>query len=77
MPKRFIIRYRGKGPRPATEHVSSLKVIDDTSRMLLVEGHEDDIRNAYSTDDWLVTPEVRVDSPIERPPRIEKEPDES
>ena len=71
MPKRFIVRFRGKGPRPEIAPLTNARVVDDTPRMMLIEGAEDEIRGAFPTEDWLVTPEASVDNPVERP-RVEK-----
>jgi hypothetical protein len=71
MPNRFIVRYRGKGPRPHAAPPQAARVVDDTSRMMLIEGDENEIRGAYSGEEWLVTPESSVENPVERP-RIEK-----
>jgi hypothetical protein len=59
---RFILRFRGKGDPPA-RHAARLRalpsvdVIDDSGRMLLVEGDEATLRAALPGDDWLIAPE--------------------
>jgi hypothetical protein len=72
MPSRFIVRFRGSAP--AKEIVSRLRdspaieVLEDTPRMVLVEGDEEDLRNLVpSGPDVLVIPERHYEVPDQRP----------
>jgi hypothetical protein len=75
--ERFIIRYRGAGPRPPdlVERIRALEdasIVESTDRMLLVEANEDQLRNLLgSSKDWLVAPVRGYELP-EHPPRIKK-----
>ncbi len=70
---RFILRYRGVGPKPA-EDVERIRcfphlyVLDDSSpRMLLVEGSPDDLQTLVgSLRDWMVSKEqtYRLPDPL-------------
>lgn len=70
---RFILRYRGSGPRPAetVERIRGLPnvtVLDDSPRMLLVEGLEGELRSLIeSLSDWVMAPERMVPLPDPRP----------
>ena len=70
---RFIVRYRGKGARPERavhrlREADGVQVIDETRRMLLVEGPEKAIRSACGDDDdWVVEPEQVYRLPDPRP----------
>jgi hypothetical protein len=71
---RFIIRYVGAGPRPASdvEHIRAaeeLTVIDDSSsRMLLVEASEERVREVVgSMPGWIWSPERTYRLPDPRP----------
>src|SRR2546426_2998905 len=77
---RFIVRYRRKGPKPedAAERVARVPgtlVVEETGRMLLVEGEEAAVRSAFpDAEEWLVEPERIFSIPdprakVERPPR--------
>ena len=77
--QRFIVRYRGKGSAP-TEAVEraggapGVRVVDQTSRMLLVEGTEEAVQSAFpDRDGWLITAERRYEIPDPRP-RVERPP---
>lgn len=79
---RFILRYRGKGPRPAgvAEMIRSLPdatIIDDSGRMILVDAPEGALRGAVeqmaSSAEWLIAPE-RVYSAPEPRARAKKGP---
>jgi hypothetical protein len=67
---RFILRYTGDGPAPAG-HVARLRdvpgtqVIDQSDRMLLVEGDSDDLERAARAlgTGWVLTPEKTVPVP--------------
>jgi len=75
--KRFIIRFRGS--RPAAEILARLsgspviKVIEESSRMVLVEGPEDELRKLLGDSrDVVIVPEQHYERP--GPPfNIEKE----
>ncbi len=70
---RFIIRFRGTGPIPSDdiERIRALPgtdVIDSTSRMLLVEAPDDEVRALVeSMPDWVLSPEQTVFAPDPRP----------
>ena len=70
---RFILRFRGKGARPIkdVEQIKALPettVLDDSSRMLLVEAPAADLRAAVSTlTDWVVAEERMISLPDPRP----------
>jgi len=77
---RFIVRYRRKGPKPddAAERMARVpgtRVVEETERMLLVEGEEAAVRSAFpDAGEWLVEPEKVYSIPdprpkVERPPR--------
>lgn len=60
---RFVIRYRGTGNRPSqvvdrVRGVDGVRVLDDSGRMLLVEGPEAPLQHIFSGEkDWVLTPE--------------------
>jgi hypothetical protein len=69
---RYILRYRGTGPTPEA-HVACLravpgtKVLDESDRMLLVEGRRRDLEKATRTlDGWVLTAEKTVPVPDPR-----------
>jgi hypothetical protein len=70
---RFIVRFRGPGPKPpdVAERISALpgmQVLDDTTRMLLVEAPEEArLRAALDPSLWVVSPERMYEIP---PPRV-------
>ena len=70
---RFILRFRGKGAKPSkdVEQIRALPettVLDDSSRMLLVEAPEASLRAAVSTmTDWVMTEERMIPLPDARP----------
>lgn len=71
-PGRFILRYTGKGPTPDA-HVTSLravpgtKVLDQSDKMLLVEGHQHELEKATrSLDGWVLTADKQVPVPDTR-----------
>lgn len=77
---RFVLRYRGEGDKPdaVVEQVRQLPevtVVDDSSRMLLVESHEEPLRALVdSLPDWVMAPEQSYPVPdtrkrVERPPQ--------
>jgi hypothetical protein len=76
---RFIVRHRGKGATPAAAaevaaRIPGIRVVDQTPRMLLLEGPEQAVRSAFPDEEWLVAPEQTLDTPdprarVERPPR--------
>jgi hypothetical protein len=76
---RFILRYRGSGPRPdaALHQIRQLDeadVIADSDRMLLVDAPEKPLRDLMATQkDWIVTTEQFIPAPdtrkrVEQPP---------
>ena len=70
---RFILRYRGKRAKPSedVEQIRALPdttVLDDSSRMLLVEGSEANLKAAVSTmTDWVMSEERMIPLPDARP----------
>ena len=74
---RFILRYQGAGSHSESDLARALarrnaKVIDRTSRMLLVEGSDDALHEEFGNDpDWLITRERSIDPPDPKL-RIEK-----
>jgi hypothetical protein len=76
---RFIVRYRGKGAKPEDaarrlKRVKDARVLDETRKMLLVEGPEEAIRSAFGDDDWVIEPEQIYQVPEPRP-RIRRRPE--
>jgi hypothetical protein len=74
MPKKFILRYCGKGAKPASavarvKASDAVKVLDDSSpRMLLVEGPKQAGEALAGTmSDWVVNTERTVKLPNPRP----------
>ncbi len=74
MTKKFILRYCGKGGKPAdavarVKAADDVKVVDDSSpRMLLVEGPKAAVEAlAGSLADWVMSEERTVKLPNPRP----------
>jgi hypothetical protein len=69
---RFILRYSGKGPKPADDvaqihGADDVKVIDESARMLLVESSEPSLQQLLeSLSQWSATPEQYVPLPDPR-----------
>ncbi len=73
---RFILRYRRAGPRPEADagrivRLTGVELIDDSPRMLLVEGPEDALRAVLADlPGWVMTAETSVPLPdVRRRPR--------
>ncbi len=70
---RFILRYKGSGPKPDGDvnRICSLPdttVIDRSSRMLLVGAPEPELRALIaSMPDWVMSPEQTIKIPEPRP----------
>jgi hypothetical protein len=70
---RFIVRYCGKGPKPAADveqlrNLDQTKVLDETPRMLLVEAPETALLCALSAmPDWVVSAERSYAAPRPSP----------
>lgn len=70
--RRFVLRYRGEGPKPKADiervrRTNGATVIDETRRMMLVEADEEAIDAlAGALSDWIVAPEGEMALP-ERP----------
>ncbi len=71
---RFIVRYIGTGPRPASDverirATEELTVIDESSsRMLLVEASEERVKEIVgSLPGWIWSPERTIRLPDPRP----------
>jgi hypothetical protein len=71
--ERFILRYKGSGPKPDEDvaRISSLPnttVLDDSPRMLLVGAPEPELRELIgSMPDWVMSPEQTIKIPEPRP----------
>jgi hypothetical protein len=69
---RYILRYKGTGAKPESDlaHIrnqSTLAVVDESPRMLLVESDPKTIgRLRDNLSDWLVTPETQIAVPDPR-----------
>lgn len=69
----FILRFRGAGPVPQKmiDRIRALpdaSIVRTTDKMLLVEGHEGQLRDlTESTGDWLLAPVQSYELP-EPPP---------
>ncbi len=72
---RFILKFRGQGPKPANaveriRSVPSFKILDESSpRMMLVDAPEPDLRRILeSLPDWKAYPEqtVSLEDPRQR-----------
>ena len=79
---RFVLRYRGEGPKPPADvaRVRDLAddVVDSSARMLLVESDDEPLRALVdSLPDWVMAPEQTFSVPDTRkyvegpPPRRE------
>lgn len=70
---RFILRYKGSGPKPDedVERIRGLagtRVLDDSSRMLLVAAPESELQGLInSMPDWVMSPEQTIQLPDPRP----------
>jgi hypothetical protein len=69
---RFILRYTGDGPMPdahvaCLRRVSGMTVLDESNKMLLVEGCQPDLEKATrALDGWVLTAEKTVPVPDTR-----------
>ena len=73
---RFVLRYRGRGPRPDADveriaAVVGVEVLDDTPRALLVDGPAEALRTTLAElGRWAMSPERPVPLPdLRRRPR--------
>jgi len=74
---RYIVRYAGEGLRPAADvqrirAVPGLTVLDDSSRMMLVEASQKNLKDLMGAlPGWTWTPEraIRLPNPRPRPRR--------
>jgi hypothetical protein len=79
--ERYILRYKGRGPKPSedVERIRSLPnttVLDDSARMLLVASPESELRTLIdSMPDWVMSPEQITKLPDPHP-KILRDPDE-
>lgn len=70
---RFILRYQGTGDAPRADlerfrALSGVSVLDDSPRMLLVDGPEQHVRQFVSeAPDWVMTAEKTYDLPAPHP----------
>jgi hypothetical protein len=73
MQRKFILRFRGRGPVPPedVERIRALRnttVLDASSRMLLVEGPEAELKALVAQmPDWLLSEERMFALPDPRP----------
>ncbi len=82
---RFILRYNGKGPKPSDDVERLLaetkaRVVDDSARMILVEGPEHGLRAAVDKlENWSLSAENQgypLPEPhpgigkVEKPPKL-------
>jgi hypothetical protein len=70
---RFILRYANSGPAPDA-HVKQIralpkaKIIDASSRMMLVDAPEEDLRKAIADmPGWVISAEQTINVPDPRP----------
>ncbi len=76
---RFIMRYKGSGAKPVDDvqrirRVPSVDVLDETSRMVLVESDAATASHlAQEFGDWSVAPDTRVPLPDTRQ-RVKRSP---
>jgi hypothetical protein len=69
---RYILRYKGTGTKPESDlqrirNASTLAVIDESPRMLLVDSDAETIGHLRDhLGDWLVTPEAQISVPDPR-----------
>jgi hypothetical protein len=74
---RFIVRYRGRGPRPddAVSRLASItgaRLVEDTGRMMLVDADESPLREVFSDESqWVVAKEILYPRPNPGP-RVER-----
>ncbi|HEX2048610.1 MAG TPA: hypothetical protein VHF27_12660 [Acidimicrobiales bacterium] len=69
---RFVLRYRGEGPKPDEDvarlhELSDAVVVDSTSRMLVVEAEPEPLRNLVDAlPDWVIGPDMSYEVPDTR-----------
>ena len=69
---RYILRYKGTGTKPESDlqrirKASTVSVVDETPRMVLVDGDADTIGHLRDhLSNWLVTPETGIQIPDPR-----------
>ncbi len=70
--QRFVLRYGGDGAKPTADverirSVAEADVLDETSRMMLVESHEQPLRDVVqSLPGWAIAPEQHIPVPEAR-----------
>ncbi len=75
---RFILRYKGSGPKPDKDvaRICGLRdtvVIDQSARMLLVGAPEPELQALIdSMPDWVMSPEQTIKIPEPRPKILRK-----
>ena len=73
---RFILRYKEGDPIPASARqrllqTPNLKLVDESARMILVEGTSSAVKTLLTDRDWSATPETEIKVPDTRPkPRV-------
>ena len=76
---RFVLRYRGKGPKPDAdvaklEALADAVIVHSTARMLVVEANPEPLRDLVDRlGDWVMGPDMSYDVPdtrkkVRRPP---------
>ncbi|MCI0461273.1 MAG: hypothetical protein L0Z62_30365 [Gemmataceae bacterium] len=68
----FIVRYTGRGAPPAEDlqrirSLAGLHIVNESPRMLLVEGSASSVRALEEMESWVVTPEKMMSPPDPRP----------
>ena len=77
---RFILRFAGVGAIPADDlerwrALPNCQIVDQTSRMLLVEAEEQPLRDlVQERRDWRLTPETTTMRVPDPRPRVKKSP---
>lgn len=69
---RYILRYTGRGSPPPGDlerirAVPDLTVLDESTRMLLVESPENPAARLRGMSSWVLNPEQTIPSPSPRP----------
>ena len=77
---RFVLRYRGDGPKPdadvaLVQELTDAVVLNSSSRMLLVEAEPEPLRDVVrGLPDWVMGPDVAYEVPDTRK-RVLRPPD--
>ena len=76
---RFVLRYRGDGPKPEADvaklqELADAEIVDSSGRMLVVEATPGPLRDLVdSLSDWVMGPDISYEVPdtrkkVRRPP---------